>query len=252
MPTIWIVVLSLRSESGILTDPAGLPGALQFGNYSQAWSQSGVAREFENTLIVTAGAVVIVLLSASLFSFAIARMKFRGSRGTYLSVIAGLAIPGQVIVLPLYILMRDWHLIGSLLSIVIIYAATGIPFAVFIVTTFMEGVPRALDEAALIDGAGPMQIARFVILPLLRPALGIVAIFNIINDWNNFLIPLIFLSNPKQMTVSVGVFSFVGEYGTTWNLLLALLVIVSAPLIIVFLAMADQFKQALLGGAFKM
>lgn len=250
-PTLWVVVLSFRPESAILTDAAGLPHILAPGNYVQAWDESDAARLFLNTIVVTAGAVVLVLVASALFSFAISRIRFRGSRAVYLSVVAGLAIPGQIILLPLYLLMRDFHLINSLWAILLIYTATGIPFAVFLMTTFMDNLPAALDEAALIDGASRLQLVRYVVLPLLRPALAIVAVFNVINDWNNFLMPLVFLQSPHEMTVSVGVFSFVGEYGTMWNLLLALLVIVSAPLVIVFLVMAEQFKKALLGGALK-
>jgi raffinose/stachyose/melibiose transport system permease protein len=250
-PTLWVVVLSLRPESAILTDAAGLPRVLSPSNYVQAWNESDAAQLFFNTILVTAGAVALVLIASALFSFAISRIRFRGSRVIYLSVVAGLAIPGQIIVLPLYLLMRDLHLVNTLWSIVLIYTATGIPFAVFLMTTFMENLPTALDEAALIDGASRLQLVRYVVAPLIRPALAIVAVFNIINDWNNFLIPLVFLQDPHEMTVSVGVFSFVGQYGTTWNLLLALLIIVSAPLVLVFIVMAEQFKKALLGGALK-
>lgn len=252
VPMLFVVYLSFKSLSGILSDPVALPDRLHTENYTQAWSQGDLARYLINTVVVAGVTVAAILAVSSLAAFVIARYEFRGNQLLYLFFVAGLALPIQIIALPVFILMRDLGLLNSLWSLILVFSAGGVSFSVFLLVNFMRTIPGELQEAAVIDGAGPLQIYWHVVLPLIRPALGIVAIFQFITAWKEFFFPLLLIQDPRSMTVPVGVLSFVGEHTTDYQLLLAALVMVSIPTIIGFMLVAKQFRRNLMGGGVKM
>lgn len=252
VPLLFVVYLSFKSLSGILATPTSLPDRLHTENYTQAWSGGDLGRYLVNTVVVAGVTVAAVLLLSSLAAYVIARYTFRGNQLLYLFFVSGLALPIQIIALPLFILMRQLGLLGSLPSLILVFAAGGMSFSVFLLVNFMRSIPAELQEAAVVDGAGPVQIYWHVVLPLVRPALGIVAIFEFINAWKEFFLPLLLIQDPKNMTVSVGVLSFVGQFNTQWQLLLAALVIVSLPTIVGALFVTKQFRRNLLSGGIKM
>ena len=252
VPLLFVVYLSVKTIAGILATPLSPPDRIHTENYSQAWSGGDLGRYLLNTIVVAGVTVFAVLLLSSLAAYVIARYTFRGNQLLYLFFVSGLALPIQIIALPLFILMRQLGLLGSLPSLILVFAAGGMSFSVFLLVNFMRTVPMELQEAAVVDGAGPLQIYWHVVLPLVRPALGIVAIFEFINAWKEFFLPLLLIQNPSNMTVSVGVLSFVGEYSTQWQLLLAALVIVSLPTIIGALFVTRQLRRNLLSGGVKM
>jgi raffinose/stachyose/melibiose transport system permease protein len=251
VPLLFVVYLSFKDLSGILSSPLSLPDRLHVENYSQAWSGGDLARFLVNSVVVAVVTVAAVLAFSSLAAFVIARYHFRGNQLLYLFFVAGLALPIQIIALPLFILMRNLNLLDTLPSLMLVFSAGGVSFSVFLLVNFMRTIPRELQEAATVDGAGPLQIYWHVVLPLIRPSLGIVAIFEFITAWKEFFLPLILIQSPEKMTVPVGVLSFVGEHGTDWQLLLAALVIVSLPSIIGFLLVAKQFRRNIMGGGVK-
>lgn len=252
VPLLFVVYLSVKSIAGILATPLSLPDRIHTENYSQAWSGGDLGRFLINTVFVAGATVGAVLLTSSLAAYVIARYNFRGNQLLYLFFVAGLALPIQIVALPLFILMRQLGLLGSLPSLILVFTAAGMSFSVFLLVNFMRTIPAELQEAAVVDGAGPLQIYWHVVLPLVRPALGIVAIFEFINAWKEFFLPLLLIQNPSDMTVSVGVLSFVGQYSTQWQLLLAALVIVSLPTIVGALLVTRQLRRNLLSGAVKM
>lgn len=252
VPLLFVVYLSFKSLSGILATPMSLPDRMHFENYTQAWSEGDLLRLLVNTVVVALVTITVILAVSSLAAFVIARYHFRGNQLLYLFFVAGLALPIQIIALPVFILMRNLSLLNSLWSLILVFSAGGVSFSVFLLVNFMRTIPAELQEAAVMDGAGPLQIYWHVVLPLVRPALGIVAIFQFIAAWKEFFFPLLLIQSPKSMTVPVGVLSFVGEHSTDWNLLLAALVIVSLPTIVGFLLVAKQFRRNLMGGGVKM
>jgi raffinose/stachyose/melibiose transport system permease protein len=252
VPLLFVVYLSIKSLSGVLATPLGLPDRIHTENYTQAWSTGDLGRYLINTVVVAVVTVAGVLLLSSLAAYVIARYRFRGNQLLYLFFVSGLALPIQIIALPLFILMRQLGLLGSLPSLILAFAAGGMSFSVFLLVNFMRSIPAELQEAAVVDGAGPIQIYWHVVLPLVRPALGIVAIFEFINAWKEFFLPLLLIQDPNDMTVSVGVQSFQGEFSTDWQLLFAALVIVSLPTIIGALFVTRQLRRNLLSGGIKM
>ncbi len=251
LPMLMVVYLSFKDIAGILGTPLSLPDQLHPENYTEAWSQGGLGRFLVNTIVVACVSVAAILAFSSLAAFVIARYQFRGNQLLYLFFISGMALPIQIVALPLFIMIKNLHLLDSLWALMLVFASGGISFSMFILVNFMRTVPAELQEAAVIDGAGPLRIYWHVVLPLVRPALGIVAIFQFIACWKEFFLPLLLVQNPDHMTVAVGMLSFVGEHATQWQLLLAALVIVSLPTIIGFLLVAKQFRRNLTAGAVK-
>lgn len=252
VPLVFVVYLSVKDIAGILGSPLSPPDRIHSENYTQAWSAGDLGRYLLNTVLVAGVTVLAVLVLSSLAAYVIARYTFRGNQLLYLFFVSGLALPIQIIALPLFILMRQFGLLGSLPSLILVFAAGGMSFSVFLLVNFMRAVPMELQEAAVVDGAGPLQIYRHVVMPLVRPALGIVAIFEFINAWKEFFLPLLLIQDPSNMTVSVGVLSFVGQFNTQWQLLLAALVIVSLPTIIGALFITRRLRRNLMSGAVKL
>jgi len=251
IPILDMVSLSFKNFAGIVERPLTLPSVWNWSNYAQAWSQGNLGQFLINTAIVAVSSTVITMALSSMAAYVLARFEFRGNQLIYLGFLAGLALPVQMIAVPLFILMRQLGLIDNLMSLILVYSASGLAFSVFLLVNFIRGVPKDLEESAFLDGAGPVRTFVQIILPLVRPSLTTVAVFNFVAAWNGFFFPLIFLENPNHMTVAVGVLSFIGEYGTQWNLLLPALVIVMLPTILVFIIASRQFIRNMTAGAVK-
>lgn len=252
LPIADMVLLSFKSLSGIVSRPLALPTHWAISNYVQAWQEGNLATYLINTSIVAVVSVAGITFLSSMAAYGIARLQFAGNQWVYLLFLAGLALPIQMIAIPLFILMHHLDLLDHLASVILVYTASGLSFSVFLLVNFIRNVPRDLEEAAFIDGAHHFHVYWHVVLPLVRPSLFTVAILNFIAAWNNFFFPLILLTNPDRMTVAVGVMSFVGQYSTQWNLLLPALVIVMLPTMIAFVFVARQFVRNMMAGAIKL
>lgn len=252
LPLLFVIYLSLKDIAGIIGTPLSLPDRLHLENYPQAWQEGDIGRFLLNTIVVAVVTVVVILLFSSLAAFVIARYQFRGNQLLYLFFVSGMALPIQIIALPIFIMMKNLHLLDTLPSLILVFSSGGISFSVFLLVNFMRGIPVELQEAAVIDGAGPVRFYWHVVLPLVRPALGIVAIFQFLAAWKEFFLPLLLIQSPENMTVPVGLLTFVGEHATEWQLLLAGVVIVSIPTVIGFLLVSKQFQRNLISGAVKM
>lgn len=250
-PLGMLVLNAFKSLADMARNPIGLPAVWRFENFATAWDQANLGRYFLNTGLVAGSTVVLVLLLSSLAGFVLARYRFRGNGTIILLFVAGLAVPIQLIAVPLYILMRDIGLLDNLASVTIVYVASGLSFAVFLLVTSFRTIPRELEDAARIDGAGPLRVYWSVMLPLARPTLATVGVINFLNAWNEFFIPLVFLGDRESLTVTVGLQSFVGDRGTAWELLLPALVMISLPTILVLIIAAKQLVRGLNVGAWR-
>lgn len=251
LPLLFVVFLSFKDIPGILGTPLSWPDVFHVENYPDAWNEGNIGQFLVNTIVVACVTVAAILAFSSLAAFVIARYRFTGNQLLYLFFVSGLALPIQIIALPIFILIKNLHLLNTLTSLVIVFASGGISYSVFILVNFMRTIPFELQEAAVMDGAGPLRIYWHIVLPLIRPALGIVAIFQFLSAWKEFFLPLLLVQDPSSMTVPVGILSFVGEHSTEWQLLLAGLVIISLPTLIGFLLVAKQFRRNLVGGGVK-
>jgi raffinose/stachyose/melibiose transport system permease protein len=251
-PLILTLVSSLKTTNAIYDHPLSLiPREPRWANYVDAWQQANFSTYFKNSIVVSVISVVLILFLGSMASYVLARYPFRGNALVYLFFLLGFMIPVRLAIVPLFILMRDLHLLDTLWSLICVYVAGGMPLAIFLMVTFFRRIPRDLEDAARIDGANAFQIYSRIMLPLVRPVLATVALFEFLHVWNDFFFPLIFIRSDSHRTIPLGISVFFGEYSNDWGLLFAALSISLVPVIIVFLLMSKQFIAGLTVGAVK-
>lgn len=251
-PIVLVVLNSFKRRIAIFRTPLAPPNAETFdpAGYVTVWKGANFPLYFVNSLLVTLGALALILLVSSLAAHALAEYDFPGNAllGLYLAV--GIMIPIRLGTVSLLGMMKRLQLIDTLPALILVYTASGIPLAVFILTAFMRQVPRALKDAARIDGASEYRIYA-LILPLIRPALGTVAVFNMIPIWNDLWFPLILASSERVKTVVLGAQIFLGQYANDWNALLASLTLAMVPVVILYVVFSRQLIRGLTSGAVK-
>jgi len=251
-PLLIMIVSSLKTTAEIFESPLGLiPETIRWSNYVDAWNQANFGTYFRNSIFVGIVSVLLILFLGSMAAYVLARFSFPGNRAIYLLFLAGFMIPVRLAIVPLFIMMRDLSLLDTLWSLILVYVASGMPFTIFLLVNFFRHVPRDLEDAAVLDGAGPFQVYYQVMLPLVRPALATVGLFHFLNVWNDFFFPLIFIRSEELRTVPLGVSTFFGEYTNDWALLFAALSISIVPVIVVYLLASKQFISGLTAGAIK-
>jgi raffinose/stachyose/melibiose transport system permease protein len=251
-PLLLVVVNSLRPTSEIFADPVALPEQVSLDSYATAWTDANFGRYFFNSLGITVAAVALATTVAVLAAYPLGRYRFRGSTLLSLFFLSGLMLPFRLAILPLFLMLDTLNLVDTRTGLVLVYAATGIPFSVFILTAFFRQLPGDLSDAASIDGAGEFQIFSRVMLPLVRPALSTVMVFQFVPLWNDFFFPLVLLRSSDKWTLPVGMTRFFGEFQTDWSTLFAGLLIATLPLIVLFLVATKQIISGLTAGIGKM
>ncbi|MFC2029743.1 carbohydrate ABC transporter permease [Chloroflexota bacterium] len=252
-PIAYMFIASFKSIQDFFEFPYGLPAKWEWRNYVRAWEEANVAVTFTNSVIVAGLGVLFSTVLATLASYGLGQPG-RGrplSSAMFMLFVGGLLVPVQLIVLPLFILVRQLGLYGTLFSIIMPYSALGLPLAVLILVPFFSALPGELRDAALIDGANEWQVFWRIMLPLVRPALASVVILNGVWMWNDFFIPLIIATKPATHTMSVGIMSFFGVYSTEWGLVFASVAISTLPLILAYVLLTRQFVAGLSAGALK-
>ena len=250
-PVFLMVLSSFKSTREIFASPFALPQSWSFQNYVEAWGKGNFSTYFGNSVFVTATALVLVLILGSLAAYPLGRYAFKGKQFLMIYFLAGLMLPIRLGILPLFFLMKNLHLLNTPWSLILIYTSSGLPFTIFVLANFFETLPKELEEAARLDGASEFRIYWQVMLPLIRPALATVAIFNFIPWWNDFFFPLIFIRAEKYKTLPLGLFSFFGEHQNNWALLFSGLTITALPLLILYLFASKQIIKGLTSGALK-
>jgi len=251
-PLLIMVASSLKTTGEIFANPLSLiPQSIRLSNYADAWNQANFGTYFRNSIFVGVVSVLLILFFGSMAAYVLARFSFPGNRVIYLLFLAGFMIPVRLAIVPLFIMMRDLRLLDTLWSLILVYIASGMPFTIFLLVNFFRHIPRDLEDAAVLDGAGPFQVYYQIMLPLVRPALATVGLFHFLNVWNDFFFPLIFIRSENLRTVPLGVSTFFGEYTNDWALLFAALSISIVPVIIVYLLASKQFIAGLTSGAIK-
>ncbi len=251
MPIYFAVVNSLKTPQALAESPLTLPTVLNFANYVQAAAQMNYPRVVSNTVLITALSSVLTLLVSSLAAYPLARLTARWISGVYQLFLLGLTLPFLVLLIPLYLLVRDLGLLGTVPGIVLVYTALNIPFATFFTAGFVRTVPVELEDAAAVDGCTPFQTFCYIVLPLLRPASATLAMFLTLGIWNDFLLPLLFFTRPESGTVMPAVYSFVGQFSTDQTVLLASAILASLPLLLFFFALQRQIIAGIAAGAVK-
>ncbi len=252
LPPMVIMGLSaFKTTREIFQRPFSLPEVWRLENFARVWVEARFALYFRNSVVVTAASILIILAFGAMAGYALGRFRFSGNDLLYLYFLSGLMLPVRLGIIPLFILMRDLSLLDTHWSLILIYAASGLPSAVFILTGFFRALPSDLDGAARIDGAGEWLIFRRIMLPLVRPALVIVLIYNLIPIWNDFFFPLVFIQSDRLKTLPLGMTTFVGQYYTDWATLFAGLTLAAVPVVALYVVLSQHFIRGLTAGAVK-
>lgn len=251
-PLIWLAFFSLKDNGEIFSgDVLGLPKKFLWSNYAKALSDGNVLTYFVNSVWVTVITILIVLILASMTGYAITRMKWKLSNVTMTVILLGMMVPIHAALLPLFMVLKNLKMLNTYWSLIIPYVAFGIPMAVFILGSFFKGVPREMEESAVIDGCGIYRTFFYIILPLVKPALATVAIFTFLSSWNELMFAVTFINNTAYQTLTVGMMSMVGTYITQWGIIGAGLMISTIPTIIIYLLLSKQVQKSMIAGAVK-
>ena len=222
-----------------------------WGNYRDVFTEINFPLSFFNTLIICAGTEIIVVLLGSMAGSAIGRSARGPLQWLYFFFLTGLVIPLQTTMVPLFRLSIDLHLANTRIFLILNYAAGTIPFALLLYTGFMKSIPRELDEAAIIDGCGPIRLYWNILFPLLMPATGTIIVTTVYWYWNDFLGPLLFLQSPTKLTLMTQIFSFETGHATAYGPIFALCALATIPLILFFLFTQKYLIRGLMQGAVK-
>ncbi len=250
-PLYTMVANSLKRQRDIFRNPFLPPWPLDFDGYLTAWSDGRFDLYFRNSIFVTLVSLSLIVFLGSLAAYALANWRSRWSTFVYILFIAGLMIPIRIGTINLFQLVQALGLTDSVFSLLPVYTAMGLPIAVFVLTAFIRSIPYELIDAAYVDGASEWRIYYSIILPLVRPALATVIIFNLIPIWNDLWFPLIFIRAEEQRTVILGVSLLFGQYQSNWTRILAALSLSALPILILYLLMSKQFIKGLTAGAVK-
>lgn len=250
---IWIVMSSFKSNKELFGSAWALPTALHFENYVKAWSVVRMGSYFVNSLVVVSASVALIIILSAPAAYVLSRIPFPGRELISNTFIAGMGVPFQVLLVPLFILLTRMSLVDTLPGLVVVYVALSLPFTIFLLTGFFRSLPSELEDAAAIDGAGEFQIFYRVMLPLASPGIITASIFNFIALWNEYMLALVMINDQNKRTIGLGLYALQGsmQYTSDWVGLFAGVVIVMVPTFILFVIMSERVIEGITLGATK-
>src|SRR5579863_10339522 len=258
LPMVWVAYSSLKGDDAIFRDAFALPSAgnLRTDNYSHAWREAHFGEYFLNSVAVTGVSVALIVALGAMAAYALARFTHSAGRVVFALFLAGLTLPAQLAIVPLFFELRAVGLLNSRAGLVLVYTANGLPFAVFILAGFFRSLPRSLYEAAIVDGCGEFAAFWRVLLPLARPGLVTVAIFQFIGVWREYFYAFMLVSGDaagRARTLPLGLanLSITAEYRTEYGMLFAGIVLVTLPILVVYVLLQRQIVQGIAAGALK-
>ncbi len=249
-PMLWLTGSVFKEGSDIVANPFALPKSFSWQNVTDAWKAGDFGQLYFNSILITVVSVLGILVLEGMAAYAFARMRFRGRNVLFVIFLAGQFVPAQIVVLPSFLEMSQLHLTDTKLSLILQYLSWA-PFAILFLRGSFLAVPREIEEAALIDGAGRLTILWRVILPMTRSSFATVATIYSLWIWNDFLFPLVYLRSSQNFTVPLGLAHFQGLFTTFWGYLVGAIFIAVWPPIIVYLLLSRQIQSRLAIGGLK-
>jgi len=247
VPIAYVVISGFRTTGQIAAQPVGLPHPWKWQNYTAILTNGTFWRQIGNSVVVAAIATILVLATSAMAAYPLARFNFRGREAIYTFFTFGLLFPITVAALPLYLLLRQLGLGESLLGVALPEAAFGIPITIIILRPFMRAIPAELEDAAAMDGCGRFGFFLLVLVPLSQPALVTVTILSVITSWNNFILPLLVLTDPSKWTLPLGVAQYSSEHSADTAAILAFTTLSMVPALLFFLAAQRRIVGGLSG-----
>jgi raffinose/stachyose/melibiose transport system permease protein len=252
-PQVWMVLGSFKTQSEFLSNPAlSLPETWTFDNYVTALTNGNVARNWLNSVLVTIPSVLFIVFIGVAAGYALEVMIWKGRNGVLLYILAGIMIPGQMILVPLFITYFRIGITDTLWPLIITYTVMGLPLTTFLMATYFRSVPREIFEAATVDGSGPLRSFFVIGIPMMKNSIITIALVQFFSVWNDLLIALTFTTRPELATIQVGLLSLSDEYGSTqYGPLFAAVSINILVLLILFLTLNKKIMAGMAGGALK-
>ncbi|MBB4918142.1 carbohydrate ABC transporter permease [Streptosporangium saharense] len=263
VPIVWTFLASVKSEREIFGDAWSLPASVRLDNWARAWQQAHVGRYMLNSVVVVACGTAGTMLLGAMAAYVLARYRFRGSRVVHALFVAGLALPVYLVLTPLFFVVRNTGalpLVGPFIGLnthgglVLVYVAFSLPFTVFFLTAFFRTLPETVAEAAFVDGASHTRVFFQIMLPMARPGVVSVTIFNVLGQWNQYQLPLVLLPSDRDrwvLTQGIADISTTAGYDADWGALFAALGMAILPMIVVHALLQGQIRRGLTAGAFK-
>ncbi|WP_245645112.1 carbohydrate ABC transporter permease [Peribacillus loiseleuriae] len=251
-PIIWLFLFSLKNNQEVFNmSPFALPESPKWENYSKVWTEGNISLYFFNSVTYTVVAVILTVVLASMVTFAITRMNWKGSKIVLGLFMIGLMIPVHSTLIPLFSTFTKLNMIDNPLSVILAYTAFNLPITIMILLGFYEALPREVEEAAVMDGASINYIFFKITLPMTSPVIATAAIINMIYNWNEFVFVNTFISSEKFKTLTVGIQNFIGQYTTDWGAIGATLVISILPILLAFFLLSNRIVEGIASGSVK-
>lgn len=251
MPMLFTIISSLKTKLDIFSDPFALPKNPQWKNYVIAWKDANMSAYFINSVIQSGSTVILTSLISTMAAYALARFDFKLNKVLVIVFMLGMMVPMHTILVPVSYIIGLFNLKNNIFALVLVYVAFNLPFSIMVMITFMKGVNRSLEEAAIIDGANYFQIYSKIMIPLTLPAISTISIFNFMGAWNNILFPLLFINDKRLRPISLGLLNFNGERGSEYGLMMAGIVITVAVPLAIYLLFQEKVESGLAAGAVK-
>jgi len=248
-PLLWMVSSSLKTQQTIFSDTSLIPKTFHFANYYQAWMQGGFGRYFLNSILYTISVVIGIIIISSMAAYAFSRFRFPGRNILFILFMAAMMIPIPGSFVALYVLLNKLHLRNTPIGYILCMINVGLSTSIFLLKTFFDKMPKELEDAARIDGCSKLGMWYHVALPLAKPVLAVVVVFNALNVWNEYILALIIFDSKQFMPLQVALQTFQGEFVTNYPLLMAGLTITALPIIIVYLLMQKYIVKGVTQGA---
>ncbi|WP_114855422.1 carbohydrate ABC transporter permease [Brachybacterium sp. YJGR34] len=249
-PFVWMILTSLRESNSVFGGPF-IPERITLDAYSRVLEFTGFVGHYWNSLWMTTVTCAVVLALSTLCGYAFAKLRFPFKNALYVVLLSTLMMPGTALIIPVYLQLRTFGLLDSQLGLIIVYASGAAPFSMFLMRAFFESLPDELVQAARVDGAGELLVFLRVVLPLARPGIATVVIFQFLATWNEFLMANTVLQTPDKLPLQPILFSLQGQYSTDWTTLCAGLALSAIPVVLVYVFLQRQFIAGMTLGAVK-
>ncbi|MFD7508232.1 carbohydrate ABC transporter permease [Streptomyces sp. NPDC059853] len=251
-PLIWVLLAAFRPHTDIVSDPFGLPGGLHWENFTNAWTTADIGRYTLNSLIILSGSLTGTMLLGAMAAYVIARYEFRGNRAVHLLFTGGLMFPVFLALVPLFFVLDNFGLLNTRQGLILVYIAYSLPFTVFFLVSFFRTLPGAVQEAAVLDGASHSRIFFQIMMPMARPGLISIGIFNFLGQWNQFVLPKVLnIGSPEEAVLPQGLAALMVQqrYEGDWGALYAGVSMAIIPVLVVYVTFQRQVQTGLTAGA---
>ena len=250
-PLIWVIITSLKDDSTLMLSPWAMPSKLMFENYTFAWTAGNLGTATLNSFIVCTVTLVFSMIIGAMAAYAIAILRWKLSKLTLTYFLIGMMIPVHCVLIPLFIQFAKIKLANSLIGIIIPYITFSLPITIYILVGFFEGIPKELFESACIDGCSVYKMFGTIAIPLAKTGFMVTGLMSFVNNWNELLLAMVFISKEAKKTLPVSLTKFVGPYNTNYCQMFAAIVLAIIPTIIVYCVFANQIVDGLTAGAVK-